>query len=150
MNDVKSKYCFYCERPFGKLPDGKLRIRTRDHIIPKKEGGKNVVKNYCYCCLKCNQMKGHRMPEMFASDLRYMISDRQSHSRNNRNQKGLEIMLKNVERLILEIGPYRHTLQKTAEPPKKYASVVKDRIKDEGITEQRPATPLWWRGLNEK
>lgn len=148
MNNLHSKYCFYCEKAFGKFPDGSVRIKTRDHIIPKKEGGLNKKENYVYCCKKCNEMKGHRMPEIFAADLRHMISEP-----GNRlgMQKVLVKMLENVERLVLQIAPYRHTLQKKVTPKKEgNPKPIKQRIKEEGVTERRPSTPLWWRGLNEK
>ena len=40
------------------LPDGNLRVITKDHIVPKSRGGKNHVDNMQTMCYKCNQKKG--------------------------------------------------------------------------------------------
>ncbi len=41
--------------------DGEDRLFTKDHLIPKSKGGKNVMANYCVMCTKCNHEKGNRI-----------------------------------------------------------------------------------------
>jgi 5-methylcytosine-specific restriction endonuclease McrA len=36
---------------------------TRDHVVPRSRGGKNVVANRAWACAGCNQAKGDMMPE---------------------------------------------------------------------------------------
>lgn len=38
--------------------NGNKVMMTKDHIVPKSEGGKNHVDNYQVLCTKCNQKKG--------------------------------------------------------------------------------------------
>ena len=47
--------CSYC---LEKFPVSKL---TRDHIIPRSEGGKNTWQNYTPACPECNTKKGVTM-----------------------------------------------------------------------------------------
>lgn len=49
--------CLYCGERF---PVGQL---TRDHIIPRSRGGKNVWTNVASACSRCNHHKGARTPE---------------------------------------------------------------------------------------
>jgi 5-methylcytosine-specific restriction endonuclease McrA len=49
--------CMYCGVTF---PDGEL---TRDHIIPRSQGGKDRWTNVVACCRRCNTKKGGRTPE---------------------------------------------------------------------------------------
>lgn len=49
--------CMYCGATF---PDGEL---TRDHIIPRSQGGKDRWTNVVACCRRCNTKKGGRTPE---------------------------------------------------------------------------------------
>jgi hypothetical protein len=46
--------CLYCSRVGGRL--------TRDHIIPKGQGGPDVWTNVATSCFKCNTTKGCRTP----------------------------------------------------------------------------------------
>lgn len=39
-------------------------IFTKDHIIPRAHGGKNVLENYQTMCMTCNQAKGHTLREI--------------------------------------------------------------------------------------
>lgn len=48
--------CGYCGRF---TPDEKL---TRDHIMPKSRGGKDVWENVVACCKKCNNHKDNMTP----------------------------------------------------------------------------------------
>lgn len=46
--------CLYCN---GKFSTNDL---TFDHVIPRKDGGKNTWENLVSACMPCNQAKGHR------------------------------------------------------------------------------------------
>jgi 5-methylcytosine-specific restriction endonuclease McrA len=39
--------------------DGKEVLMTKDHIVPKSKGGKNVLTNYQTMCYTCNYEKGN-------------------------------------------------------------------------------------------
>lgn len=41
-------------------PDGTEVLMTKDHIIPKSKGGKNVVSNYMTMCEPCNKEKRNK------------------------------------------------------------------------------------------
>lgn len=43
---------------YGVNDDGQEILMTKDHIIPKSQGGKNHLDNYQTMCTKCNAMKG--------------------------------------------------------------------------------------------
>ena len=43
------------------LKDGKEILITKDHILPKSRGGKDVMSNYQTMCVHCNQEKGNRL-----------------------------------------------------------------------------------------
>ena len=52
-------------RPFhlnlwGTDSDGKLRLFTKDHVLPKAKGGLDEMDNYQPMCMRCNQKKGDR------------------------------------------------------------------------------------------
>lgn len=49
--------CMYCGQTF---PDGEL---TRDHVIPRTQGGVDTWTNVVACCRRCNGTKGGRTPE---------------------------------------------------------------------------------------
>ena len=49
------KNCVYCRREMVKGTD---THPTRDHIVPKSRGGKEMV----WCCTKCNHAKGDMSP----------------------------------------------------------------------------------------
>lgn len=49
--------CLYCGMTF---PAGRL---TRDHIIPRSRGGKDIWSNVATACNRCNHAKGARTPE---------------------------------------------------------------------------------------
>lgn len=42
--------------------DGNEILMTKDHIIPKSKGGKNVLDNYQCMCVNCNRKKGNTLP----------------------------------------------------------------------------------------
>ena len=49
--------CMYCGLSFR---DGEL---TRDHVVPRSQGGRDVWTNVVACCKRCNTHKGGRTPE---------------------------------------------------------------------------------------
>lgn len=38
-------------------------LMTKDHIVPKSKGGKDVIENYQPMCVKCNVAKGNKIEE---------------------------------------------------------------------------------------
>jgi 5-methylcytosine-specific restriction endonuclease McrA len=49
--------------------DGKFRLMTKDHIIPKSKGGANHLDNLQTMCDRCNHRKGDTMPEEVKNDI---------------------------------------------------------------------------------
>lgn len=39
------------------------KMMTRDHIIPKSKGGKDIMENFQVMCTTCNRKKGNKMPK---------------------------------------------------------------------------------------
>jgi hypothetical protein len=58
--------CAYCVSTYG---DSKL---TRDHVIPRSRGGKDIWMNVVTACAKCNQKKDARTPEEAGMQLHYL------------------------------------------------------------------------------
>jgi 5-methylcytosine-specific restriction endonuclease McrA len=55
--------CMYCSNTFGE------RELTRDHIVPKSRGGRDIWTNVVSACRRCNQRKGNRTPEEARMDI---------------------------------------------------------------------------------
>lgn len=55
--------CMYCGEHFHKS------ILTRDHIIPRVQGGPDTWENTITACKKCNNAKGGRTPEQAGMQL---------------------------------------------------------------------------------
>lgn len=55
--------CMYCGNKFKEID------LTRDHIVPKVQGGKDVWKNVVAACQRCNHHKGGRTPEQAGMEL---------------------------------------------------------------------------------
>ncbi len=49
--------CLYCGNLFGR---GQL---TRDHVVPRAQGGKDVWENVVAACRRCNHVKADRTPD---------------------------------------------------------------------------------------
>lgn len=49
---MSRRTCHYCSAP----------ATTRDHIVPRSKGGKNVGWNIVPACRKCNGTKGNKWP----------------------------------------------------------------------------------------
>lgn len=45
---------------YGYDAEGKELLFTKDHIIPKSKGGKDVLGNYQVMCYTCNHQKGNK------------------------------------------------------------------------------------------
>lgn len=58
--------CGYCGSEFKKAS------LTRDHVIPKVQGGKDIWENVVTACFHCNQKKGGRTPEEANMPLLYV------------------------------------------------------------------------------
>ena len=60
----RTGHCVYCRARVNDL--------TRDHVIPKCQGGSDAASNLVMACKTCNSSKGGRTPEQWANDiLRY-------------------------------------------------------------------------------
>lgn len=84
----KSKSCVYCNivgKYFYKEKDTKSIsyhfnlyaidseqnevLMTKDHIIPRSKGGKDIMENYQTCCFTCNQKKDTTTHEDFLKQM---------------------------------------------------------------------------------
>lgn len=57
--------CAYCGKRY------KINELSRDHILPKAQGGTNIWTNVVTSCLDCNAYKGNRTPEQANMELYY-------------------------------------------------------------------------------
>ncbi|MBL8845210.1 MAG: HNH endonuclease [Hyphomicrobium zavarzinii] len=61
---LRSKFfgsCVYCDRPLlvpGEGPRKSPRMTTRDHLIPRSQGGKRNADNIVAVCYGCNNRRG--------------------------------------------------------------------------------------------
>lgn len=55
--------CSYHLELYAVDENGKEVLMTKDHIIPKSKGGKDVIENYQPMCVKCNVAKGNKIEE---------------------------------------------------------------------------------------
>lgn len=46
--------CCYCDRPFREGLE-----KTKEHIIPKANGGTDALSNLKPCCYECNQLRSN-------------------------------------------------------------------------------------------
>ena len=54
---------FYHLELVGITPSGKYVLMTKDHILPKSKGGKDVLENYQTMCFECNNQKSNNSDE---------------------------------------------------------------------------------------
>lgn len=69
-------HCWYCDREIEKYKSyrgGKPLIKTVDHIIPKKRGGK-IPRNSIMACSDCNYLKGPMRVDIFGFMIRKLNS----------------------------------------------------------------------------
>lgn len=45
---------------YGYDTDGKEVMLTKDHVVPKSKGGKDVLENYQTMCSRCNEAKADK------------------------------------------------------------------------------------------
>lgn len=57
----KSGHCVYCGRHSKKL--------TKDHVVPRGQGGTSESSNLVMCCQSCNASKGNMTPEQWAKSI---------------------------------------------------------------------------------
>ncbi len=55
--------CMYCGGVFGRSE------LTRDHVVPRVQGGRDVWTNVVAACARCNHRKGGRTPEQAGMEL---------------------------------------------------------------------------------
>ena len=79
LSEVYNPYtgtkCWYCNREYGfgrSIYDGRNLFRTKDHIRPKTQNGKNHIFNLISCCQDCNMLKGGKSVKGFAY---YVVKD---------------------------------------------------------------------------
>lgn len=104
--------CYYCEREFGYVKEGLDPVpikKTIDHIIPKSRGGINSVKNYVAACDLCNMDKTNCTPEEFLQLLK-------SGQTKRIHKRKIPTIIRNVEKLIEKILPYRAELYRQEMP----------------------------------
>lgn len=108
-NQLWTRRCYYCKRPFGfgfSGCDGVLK-RTRDHIIPKSRGGIFGKDNLIDACHVCNGLKANKTPTEFSAELIKILRNRK-FDLNNRQY--FETVLESTIQLIHQIGPYQQNL----------------------------------------
>jgi len=68
------------------IKEGEDILMTKDHVIPRSEGGRDVVSNYVTCCTKCNNEKGSTPYDEFLSkkkeELKLLSSEDNLHKDN--------------------------------------------------------------------
>lgn len=52
------RLCVYCKRQLTQAGTGQSTSLTRDHFVPKSQGGRITYA----CCLACNNLKGDMLP----------------------------------------------------------------------------------------
>ncbi len=60
MYDDKSDLATYHFNLYHETDKGKLKLMTKDHIIPKSKGGKDHISNMQTMCKRCNVLKGNK------------------------------------------------------------------------------------------
>lgn len=58
--------CYWCRVPMNRVP-GHPQQMTCDHRIPLARGGLDNPNNWVPACWKCNNERGHAMPELAAA-----------------------------------------------------------------------------------
>lgn len=58
--------CFWCERHLEGSESGSSVAFTRDHVVPRSQGGTSTVP----CCRACNNLKGDMLPDEWRAYMR--------------------------------------------------------------------------------
>ena len=61
--------CYWCQIAMNRVPNHPQQM-TCDHKIPLARGGLDNPNNFVPACLKCNQERGHAMPEITAAEVK--------------------------------------------------------------------------------
>jgi 5-methylcytosine-specific restriction endonuclease McrA len=63
--DGNDPACFWCGARFPKVASGQpdFRYATLEHIVPLYLGGKHVISNCVFACMKCNSDRDHESLE---------------------------------------------------------------------------------------
>ncbi|MBN9034970.1 MAG: HNH endonuclease [Rhizobiales bacterium] len=69
--------CYYCERMMTLGPHPTLKA-TRDHVVPRAEGGFDHMSNYVAACLQCNGARGTIPADLFRRYVRRFGPPQQS------------------------------------------------------------------------
>ena len=59
-----ARFCAYC-----RCRESKSNRLTRDHVIPRAQGGSNKQANIVLACRTCNELKGNQTPEQWAAKI---------------------------------------------------------------------------------
>lgn len=65
--DAADWLCFYCHEPVAcwQCTPEVHREATRDHVVPKSQGGGNRYENLVLACRRCNEERGDTEFEVF-------------------------------------------------------------------------------------
>jgi len=64
--------CLHCKRRVRVLASGKPDVNTTlEHIVPRTQGGENVLRNLGVACGRCNGQKGVRVDRLGPGHPRY-------------------------------------------------------------------------------
>lgn len=72
--------CVYCDRPLlvpGEGPRKSPRMTTREHLIPRSQGGKRNTDNIVAACYGCNQRRGDMPWLVFFALLRKEMAEQE-------------------------------------------------------------------------
>lgn len=116
-----AQVCPLCERLYGEIESRtkKIRIKTKDHLVPKSKGGSQNKINFFYCCNFCNHKKGN----MYLSEFIVFLQNKlDSMNDNTRHISPLWVILKNVILLEDRLQPYNQAMFRfqNSEYSKKY------------------------------
>ena len=70
---------------YGINKEGDEVLMTKDHIIPKSKGGADELVNYQPMCVKCNSLKGDKMPSEFIIN-KDVIKNEKPYKRNKQGK----------------------------------------------------------------
>lgn len=64
------RLCAYCERKMTGLGHHDMLSPTRDHVLPKSQGGSGYAARIVWACRLCNNLKGDLLPEEWSDFMR--------------------------------------------------------------------------------
>ena len=62
--DRDGSTCVWCGEPF----DGRFRVATTEHLVPRIKGGPSWLENEMAACRQCNKARGHKTIGQWASE----------------------------------------------------------------------------------